>query len=79
MAKEPEIRWEDIRVLHTEEIVVYPEPGKPKSVVAFTYVYQDYPPRTIWIDKDKYTRENILKLVREDLKSILRGPMLPPW
>jgi len=78
MAEEVEVKWEDIELLSTEEVTVYPAPGEERKVIAVTYVYKDYPPRTVWIDKDKYTKENLLRLIREDLKTVLRGPVMPP-
>jgi len=77
MSKPLEVKWEDIRILSTEEVETYPQPGKKVIVLAVTYVYKDFPPRTIWIDKDKYTRDNLLKMVKADLERIIGGPMLP--
>jgi len=74
-----EVRWEDIRVLSTEEVTIYPEPAKAVRVLAVTYTYRDYPPRTVWIDRAKYTRENLLRLIREDIARVVRGPELPPY
>ncbi|MEM4469075.1 MAG: hypothetical protein QXS32_08435 [Candidatus Nezhaarchaeales archaeon] len=78
MAKVPEVKWEDIRIWSTQEITIYPEPGKAVKVIAVTYSYKDYPPRTIWVDKDKYTRENVLRAIKEDLSTVLSAPALPP-
>jgi len=79
MAEIPKIKWEDIRIETTHDVKIYVEPGKAKPVIAVTYTYKDYPPRTVWIDKDKYTKENLLKLIQEDLAAVIRGPVLPPY
>lgn len=78
MAAKIDVKWEDIRIWSTQEITVYPEPGKATKVIALTYSYKDYPPRTIWVDKDKYTKENVLKAIKEDLSAVLSAPALPP-
>jgi len=79
MAEIPEIKWEDIKIWSTTEMEVFEKPGVSRKVIAVTYTYKDYPPRTVWIDKDKYTKENLLKLIQEDLKAVIRGPVLPPY
>jgi len=73
-----DIKWEDIRIISTEEITIYPKPGQTSQIVVVTYIYKDFPPRTVWIDKDKYTKQNLLRLIQEDLKSLTKPPVLPP-
>jgi len=78
MAEIPRITWEDIKVWSTQEMEVFVAPGQTKKVIAFTYSYKDYPPRTIGVDKEKYTKPQVLELIKEDIKELLRGPVLPP-
>jgi len=72
------IRWEDIRVLSAEEIEVYPAPEVVEKVISFTYVYKDYPPRTLFIPKAKYIKPEVLKMIEEDIAELEKGPILPP-
>jgi len=71
------VKWEDVRIWTTTEMTVMPELGKSRQVIAVTYTYKDLPPRTVWIDKDQYTRENLLKMVQADVEAVMRGPILP--
>jgi len=45
--------------------------GKTIPVLRITYTIPGFPPRTIWIDRDKATKENITKLIQEDLTALL--------
>jgi hypothetical protein len=78
MAAKVEVKWEDLKILATEEIEVWKSPTSKVHVMQVTYTWRDFPPRTIWIDKEKYTRENVLKLIAEDLSKLMRAPALPP-
>jgi len=31
----------------------------------------------VWIDEDKYTRQNLLKLIQEDMEKVIAGPRMP--
>jgi len=77
MAGRVTIRWEDIKILSTEPVEIYPAPEQVRRVLAVTYVYKDYAPRTVWIDEDKYTRQNLLKLIQEDMEKVIAGPRMP--
>jgi len=71
------VRWEDIRILSTETVEVYPAPEQVRRVLAVHYVYKDYAPRTVWIDEEKYTREELLRLIQEDMERVIAGPRMP--
>jgi len=59
-----------IRIIREEEITVYPEPERPVQQIAVTYVYEDYPPRTLFIDKEKYTMATLKMAIKEDIERL---------
>jgi len=78
MAEPLRITWEEIKVWSTQEMEVFVAPAETKKVIAFTYSYKDYPPRTRWVDKDKYFKPHVLELIKQDVKELIKGPTLPP-
>jgi len=54
-------------------MTVFPSLHEVKKVLAITYRVDDYPPRTIWIDEDKLTDENLKNAIKEDLKKYRIG------
>jgi len=40
------------------------------ELARISYQYPGLPPRTVWIDKDKATKENVLKLIKADLARV---------
>ena len=59
------------RIVAREVINITGAGGKVIPVMRFTYVVENFPPRTVWIDKDKATKENVTKLITADLSSLL--------
>ena len=59
------------RIVAREVINITGAGGKIIPVMRFTYVVENFPPRTVWIDKDKATKENVTKLIAADLSSLL--------
>jgi hypothetical protein len=59
------------RIVAREVINITGAGGKVIPVMRFTYVVENFPPRTVWIDKDKASKENVTKLVATDLSSLL--------
>lgn len=57
-----------VTILSEQELTVSPRPGVTKQVVAVTYLAPGLPPRTIWIDKDKYTEDNLKQVIRQDME-----------
>jgi len=57
-----------VRELRREEITVYTAPGVPKQIVVVTYQAEDLPPRTVWIDKEKFTEALLHEVIREDVR-----------
>jgi len=62
-----------VKILSEFEFDTYPKIGETKRVVAVTYQIEGMSPRTVWIDKDKYTDENLKKLIQEDLEKAKKG------
>jgi len=44
---------------------------KTVKVLRLTYQVAGFPPRTIWIDYDKATKENIMRMIAADLSKLL--------
>jgi len=59
------------RIVAREVINITGAGGKIIPVMRFTYVVENFPPRTVWIDKDKASKENVTKLVAADLSNLL--------
>jgi hypothetical protein len=59
------------RIVAREVINITGAGGKVIPVMRFTYVVENFPPRTVWIDKDKASKENVAKLVAADLSNLL--------
>jgi len=38
-----------------------------REMARITYKYDGLPPRTIWIDTDKATKENVARMIKADL------------
>lgn len=69
-----ELKWEDVAVTSIVEVETYTGVGGVKKLLAVTYVYRDYAPRTVYLAPGPVTRERLLKAVAEDLKSISTPP-----
>lgn len=41
------------------------------KIVRTTYSTEGYPPRTVWIDKSKYSKQAVIDFIRADLKDAL--------
>lgn len=64
-----EERRERIRVRYRTELIEVPLPsGEVNKVLAVTYEAPGLPPRTLFVDKEKASEEEILKLIRLDLE-----------
>jgi hypothetical protein len=59
------------RIVAREVINITGAGGKIIPVMRFTYVVENFPPRTVWVDKDKASKENVTKLVTADLSNLL--------
>ena len=53
-------------IIDERDITVYPEPGVAKVTVGVTYRVGLAPPRTVWIDKEKYTPEAVKAAIKAD-------------
>lgn len=60
----------EVEIIDESEITTYPRLGEEKKQIAVTYVAPGYPPRTIFIDKEKYSEEALKKAILEDLKKL---------
>ena len=57
-----------IRILRRTPITTSPRPGEVVETLAITYVADDRPPRTIWIDKEKWSQEAEKEAIKKDLE-----------
>ena len=60
-----------VRILSEIPQVTYPEPGKPRTLIALTYQVDSGPPRTVWIPEDDLPDAIYLRLHPD-------GPAAPP-
>lgn len=60
----------EVQIIDETEITTYPRLGEEKKQIAVTYVAPGFPPRTIFIDKEKYSEEELKRLILEDLKKL---------
>lgn len=63
-----------IRVLKRTPITTSPRPGEVTTTLAITYQADDRPPRTIWIDKDKWSIEAEKEMIRKDIEERAKVP-----
>jgi len=61
----------NVTILARREITVYPKIGQEAKQIAVTYVAAGLPPSTIYIPKEKYTKDYEKKLIREDIEKRL--------
>jgi len=57
-----EVQWT------TREMKMFKRPGETKTVTAITYTSPGRPPRTVWIDKEKPSDDEIKKAIKDDLE-----------
>jgi len=62
----------EVTILDRREITTYPELRRPVTNVAVTYVHGELAPRTIYIPKEKYTKELVAKMIRADVEKLLK-------
>lgn len=58
---------EEVNIISRASIVTYPKLGVAKKQMRVTYSTPDIPPRTIFIDEEKYNKETEAKLIKEDI------------
>lgn len=63
-----------IRVLKRTPITTSPRPGETVTTLAISYQVDSSPPRTIWIDKEKWSLEVEKEMVRKDIEERAKAP-----
>ncbi len=58
-----------VTILRRTDLPTYPTPGEVVIIRAITYQADMMPPRTIYIDKDKWTAEAEREAVTADLEA----------
>ena len=59
-----------ITILRRTDLPTYPTPTEVVIIRAITYQADMLPPRTIYIDKDKWTEELEKDQIREDIEKV---------
>ena len=59
-----------VTILRRTDLPTYPTPGEVVIIKAITYQADMMPPRTIYIDKDKWTEDVERDAIREDIEKI---------
>lgn len=57
-----------VTILRRTDLPTYPTPGEVVIIRAITYQANMMPPRTLYIDKDKWTPEAEREAVAEDIE-----------
>jgi len=72
MAEEkPKKEEYEVTIISRDEYTTYPKPGVEEKLIAVTYAYADYPPRTIYIPKEVYSPEKEKEEIRKDIETFL--------
>jgi len=58
----------EVTIISEEQIPQYMPDGEAYIMIAVTYTYNDRPPRTVWIDKTKYSDEALKDAIRHDIE-----------
>jgi len=58
----------EVEITRRFEWVDYPKIGMPVEMIGITYVAPPLPPRTLNIEKEKFTEDKLPELIREDIK-----------
>jgi len=59
------------RIAARQEIEIRPREGELVKVVRITYTVPGWPPRTVWLEAEKATKENIAALIKADVESLV--------
>ena len=68
-----------IRILRRTPITTSPRPGEVLTTLAITYVADDLPPRTIWIDQEKWSLEVEKKMIHAELEELEKRPRVEEY
>ena len=60
----------EVTIVDEREITIRPTPEEEKKVVAITYRVETKPPRTVYVDKDKYTDEAVKEAIKLDMAKV---------
>ena len=58
----------EVTIISEEEIPHYQPDGGVTVMIAVTYTANDRPPRTVWIDKPKYSDAVLRQAIRSDME-----------
>ncbi|MCL5026635.1 MAG: hypothetical protein M1531_09115 [Chloroflexi bacterium] len=58
---------DQVTIVNEYQYVAYPAPNHPVVMVAVTYQKGLNPPRTVFVERDKLTDENLRRIIQEDM------------
>jgi len=57
-----------VRILRRTPITTSPRPGEVVRTLAISYIADDRPVRTIWIDEEKWSEEVEKQMIKADIE-----------
>lgn len=68
-----------IRVLRRTPISTSPRPGETVITLAISYQTDDRPVRTLWIDKEEWTKEAEMAMIKKDIEERAARPVVEEY
>lgn len=70
MPEETKLNGETVDIIEEADYLTYPKVNQPLEMMRITYQYQNYPPRTIFVKKAEWTKDNKAGILRKDIAQI---------
>jgi len=65
----------EVTIISEEQIPQYLPTGEAVIMIAVTYTAENRPPRTVWIDKAKYSTELVRQAIKADMaRAVTEAP-----